>query len=472
MDNFERTIITDTNAIYLGVPIDKLMEKAGEGIAIELVKKYGKNKSYNFICGLGNNGGDGFSAARHLAKLGVGLISIYLIGRVGDLKSSAARTHWEKLKNSKYASDGIVTIISNASAKEITQADVSVECLVGTGIKDTLYKRYKDVVTKLTKQKTKIVAVDVPVPGYKHDLSISMLYPKTSDAIVIDIGMPKEAELYCGPGDVKVLEVPNENSYKSQNGELFVFGGSHQFHGAPIMAIKVASKFIGSVFFYTTPENRAYVNKIKSLFQEFIVTDDNNIERYAGFADAFLIGPGLEENLPTKAIITQLLEKYKDTPTILDAYAMATACEKPELLKNKILTPHRGELRHIFCNEPVSNLKGKGLEGKLKRFCIENGCYIVLKGSTDILFNTNGEIALNKTGNAGMAKGGTGDILVGIMSALLTKNEPWQSMRAATFINGKAGDNLAKKVGYNFSATDLIKEAQEVTKWAQDFPQN
>ncbi|MCA9385973.1 NAD(P)H-hydrate dehydratase [Candidatus Dojkabacteria bacterium] len=458
-----RTIITDTNARYLGIPIEQLMDKAGRGIAQELIKKYGKTKSYTIVCGIGNNGGDGFATAYYLKDLGVKDIYVYLVGRISDLKSEASQNFWEKIKKSQ----GITTY-SDAYAKDIIQKDVSVECLLGTGIQGKLHKRFHDVIVRLTKQRTKIVAVDVPAPGYNPDFSISLLYPKSAQATVVDIGMPKEVDLYAGPGEVKALTIPKEHSYKSQNGELLVFGGSDQFHGAPLMAMKAASKLIGSVFYYTTPENRMVAQDMKTGLSEFIMVDDNSLEKYANYANAFLIGPGLEDNLPTKALVSTLLRNFPEKPVVLDAYAISVATDKG-LLKNRILTPHRGELRHLFGDENIQKLGEKGLEGKLKRFAVENECYIILKGHTDILFHKNGTVVLNKSGNQGMAKGGTGDVLAGIIAALLTKNDPWTSMKAGTFVNGKAGDILSEKFGYNFSATDLIPAIQETFEWARTY---
>lgn len=464
-----KTIVTDANAAYLGIPVEKLMEKAGEEAAKALIEKYGKNVSYNFLCGMGNNGGDGFVTARYLVNSGVKNITVYLIGRITEIKSKAALLNFDKLRETD------IKIKTDVITKEIVQADVSVECLVGSGIKGKLHKRFRDVIARLTRQKTKIVSIDNPAPGYKYDFVISLLYPKVNDRlednkqVVIDIGVPKETELYAGPGDVKILEVPSEDSYKSNNGELFVYAGSKLFHGAPLMAIKAASKIVGSIFFYSNPENRDMVNKMKLDLQEFIVVEDDLVEKYSNYANAFLFGPGLEENLPTKAIISEILRRFPDKPAILDAYAISVARDKG-LLKDKILTPHRGELRHIFGDDKsFTKLGNKGVEGRLKRFAIENECYIVLKGHVDIMFSKDGEIALNKTGNAGMAKGGTGDILAGILGAFITKNDIWTSIKAACFVNGKAGDNLFEKFGYNYSATDLIPEIQKVIKWAKEF---
>lgn len=464
-----KTLIIDTNARYLGIPVGKFMENAGREIAKALIEKYGKECSYNFICGIGNNGGDGFVAARYLSKYGVNEVSVYLIGRIVEIKSKAALENFEKLRDISQ-----IEVKTDVVTKDIEQADVSIECLIGSGIKGKLHKRYRDVVTRLTKQRTKVASIDDPVPGYRPDFVISLIFPKMNEKldpkgkqVVVDIGVPKDVELYTGPGDVKVLNLPFKDSYKSQNGELFVYAGSRQFHGAPFMAIKAASKLIGSIFFYTNPENRELIEKMKLGIQEFIVLDDNHVEKYAEYANAFLFGPGLEANLPTKAIIYELLRKYPERPVILDAYAIAVAKEKG-LLKNKILTPHRGELRHIFENINSSSVKG-GMEGKLKRFAVENECYIILKGHTDILFSKDGEVVLNRTGNAGMAKGGTGDILAGILGALITNNDIWTSMKAACFINGMAGDRMFEKYGYNYSATDIIPEIQKVIRWANEF---
>lgn len=466
-DFYKKTISVDANAAYLGISVEELMEKAGKGIAEQLIKKYGKENSFSFVCGLGNNGGDGFVTARYLHESGVKEIKVYLVGRITDISSKSASVNFEKLK------DTGIHVKTDVTSTNIEQSDISIECLLGTGIKGSLHKRFKDVIVRLTKQKTKIVAIDAPVPGYSPDFVISLLYPKTNDSddkqVVIDIGIPKEAELYTGPGDVKVLEVPDFDSYKSQNGELFVYAGSQQFHGAAIMTVKAASKLIGSIFFYTNPENRELVNGMKMGLEEFIAIEDNQVERFAEYSNAFLFGPGLEVNLPTQAIVGELLRRYPDKPAILDAYAISVAKDKG-LLKDKILTPHRGELRHIFGEESgYKKLSAEGIKGKLRRFAIENECYIILKGHIDILFHKNGDIALNRTGNAGMAKGGTGDVLAGILGAFITKNDIWTSMRAACFVNGIAGDNLYKQVGFNYSATDIIPEIQKVIQWCKNF---
>ncbi|HEC66735.1 MAG TPA: NAD(P)H-hydrate dehydratase [bacterium] len=464
----QKTILTDTNAEYFGVSISELMENAGKGIAHEVVKKYGKKKSIGILCGLGNNGGDGFSAARYLVKSGVRDVVVYLVGRNQDLKTTAAEEHWKRLQ--KESRKKRIEVIQEVFAKDIETHDVYLECLIGTGIKPRggklkLTKRFADVVTRMVHKGGKKVAIDVPVPGYKYDLSISMLYPKTKDALVVDIGMPKEVDLYCGPGEVKILEKPKKETYKTQNGKVLLIGGSDTFHGAPLMAAMIAAKLVGNVYFYSTPENIELIGKLRAKLHEFITVSENDIEKYANYADVLLIGPGLEDNLLNRALINKLLEMFPNKPKVLDAYAIAMADK--DLIKGSILTPHRGELRHLFGE--LKSTKGHAIEGRIKRYAKEHGCYIILKGHVDLLFGPDGEFKMNKTGNPGMAKGGTGDVLSGILASFATKNDPWISMCAAIFVNGMAGQLLYKEVGYNYSAGDLIPKVQEVIKWANEF---
>jgi NAD(P)H-hydrate epimerase len=113
-------------------------------------------------------------------------------------------------------------------------------------------------------------------------------------------------------------------------------------------------------------------------------------------------------------------------------------------------------------------MKVRRLEGNLRRFAKESGAIIILKGHTDYVFDYNGEVKLNKTGNPGMAKGGTGDILSGLAGAFITKNDPLLAAQAAIFINGLAGDLAYEEFGYNFSATDIVPFAQRGVKMCFD----
>ncbi len=463
----QKSLIAETNAKYLGISGTDLMEKAGERIAEEVIKKYGKDISIGVLCGLGQNGGEGFSIARHLINKGVDKVLVYLVGRNQDIKNEAALNHWERLKEIK---NGNLIVKQDVFAETVEDHDLFLECLTGVESKSKLTKRFADIIKRIVRFKGKKVVIDSPVPGYKWDYSISLTYPKTSEAVVVNVGMPKEVDLYTGPGEVKVLEKPQKETHKTQNGKVLIIGGSDIYHGAPLMAAMAASKLVGEVYFYSTPENKTLVESMKSQLPEFITVSENELEKYMEYADVLLIGPGLEDNLLNRALVKYLLEKYPDKKKVIDAYAISMVDK--DLLKGSVLTPHRGEIRHLFPGEDsfLRNTKtgGDAVEGRLRRFVKETGAYVILKGHVSLLFGPEGEFKMNKTGNAGMAKGGSGDILSGIIAALATKNDLWLSLCAGAFINGLAGDLCFQEVGYNFSATDLIPKMQQVIKWADE----
>jgi len=469
-----RTRIVDTNARYIGVNVSDLMEKAGEGIAKHLVKKYGKRKSYALICGIGNNGGDGFAAARHLNELGVtGTVTVYLVGRHTQIKADAAANHWRKLQKyiGKHNPDKL-TVKQDAFAKDIKKHSVFVECLVGTGINGKLNKRFRDVITRSTRLHGKMVAIDIPVPGYTWDLSISMMYPKTSDAISVDIGMPTDAELYVGPGEVQSLFKPNRISHKGQNGKLLILAGSEQFHGALVLSATAASKYAGLIYIYTDRANRHLIPDLETDLAEYIEVSDNNLEQYVENADAILVGPGWDENMVNKSVLDHLLKEYPDKKYVIDGGGLAMS--DLELVKNSgnvIFTPHRGELPRLL---KQSRKNQSQLQGTLRRFCAEYNCYVNLKGSTSLLFGKNlftdqVDMRINRTGNQGMAKGGTGDMLAGITAAFATKNELWLSMLAGAFTTGIAGDIAESINGHMYSASDSVFQLQEAWQQIIDF---
>lgn len=463
-DLFAKTRVLDANARWWGIGIDVMMDRVGQEAAKYILSKFQNKKTISIICGLGNNGGDGLATARYLIKDFKGTLNVYLVGRESDIKSEPTLDNYKTLKelSKKYKN---LMLKQDTFSEDIEPADVVIEAILGTGIKGRVHKRFGDILRKLARMKTIKLAMDYPAPYYKPDTVLSVEFPKTKNSEVLKINIPEEVYSYVGPGEIKELYTPAKDSYKYQNGELFVFGGSDTFHGAPLMAIKAASKFVGTVYFYTTPGNRSILNDLKSEVCEFITVEDNDIEKYANYADAFLIGPGLKDNLINRALIKELFNMFPDKGKVIDAYAIAMAPQ--DKLKNCILTPHRGELRHIWKDQ--TPFMTRRLEGNLRRFAKETEAVINLKGNVSILFNNDGEIKFNKTGNQGMAKGGTGDILAGITAAFLTKNEPWLAVQSGAFINGLAGDLAMKDFGYNYSATDLIPYIQRAVKDAIEF---
>ena len=253
---------------------------------------------------------------------------------------------------------------------------------------------------------------------------------------------------------VKSLYQPPVGSHKGQNGVVLIIGGSEKFHGAPIFAAKVASKIVDLVYFSSVPENNELIKNMKSKLCDFIAVPRSKVFEAAEKADAVLLGPGLGVSEETKQLTNDLLKKFPTKKFILDADAFADL-DKNLLGKKCVVTPHKEEFRELF-----------GIEASRQavfEMAKKYGCVVVLKGVEDYVSDGE-ELRVNTTGNAGMTKGGTGDVLAGLIAALATKNDLFLAACAGVFINGSAGDRLKERVSYYFNASDLIEEIPRTIK--------
>ncbi|MFH0819334.1 MAG: NAD(P)H-hydrate dehydratase [Patescibacteria group bacterium] len=243
---------------------------------------------------------------------------------------------------------------------------------------------------------------------------------------------------------IKKIKKPLAKAHKGDNGILTIIAGSKKYHGAPLLAINIASRFVDLVYFYSNAENQKLANKLKLKSSCFInITNEVNLETSLLKSDAILIGSGLEVNKKNKLLINKIIKKNKNKKFILDAGALAII-NKINLSHNIIITPHADEYKQLFG-------KMSPLE-VVKKYKIT----LVLKGKTDIVA-TSKKMYYNTTGNSGMTKGGTGDVLAGLIAALACNNNALLASCAGVYLNGLAGDALKKKVGYFYNADDLLK---------------
>ncbi len=250
--------------------------------------------------------------------------------------------------------------------------------------------------------------------------------------------------------ELKKLYTPFPDSHKGQNGRLLVIGGSHLFHAASLWSLTVASRIVDLVHYCSVPENNAIVQKAKKEFRNGIVILREQVEEYIGEDDVILIGPGMTRDKETESLTNGLLKKYPKKQWVIDAGALQML-DLSVIPKNAILTPHHGEFTHVFGNEEVASVAKK------------YQCIVLLKGEKDIACD-GVQCRSIAGGNAGMTKGGTGDVLAGLIAALACKNDPFLSTIAGSFINKKAGDALYEKVGPYFNATDLAGEIPKTMK--------
>ena len=280
---------------------------------------------------------------------------------------------------------------------------------------------------------------------------------------------------------LKKIYLPAADSHKGQNGRLLIIGGSKLFHAASLWALQVASRIADLVHYSSVPEDNKLVAKLKKEFRNGIVIPRSEIENYIEEDDCILIGPGMvrsdaaeiqsrfnrdkiqnlteleqisDEGIQTYVLTKYLLEKYNYKKWVIDAGALQMM--EPEWTPpGAILTPHTRELMTIYLKSGLP--KEKSTEEKIRLFSRKYNCLILLKGEKDQVVYKDRMIAI-PGGNAGMTKGGTGDVLAGLAAALYCKNDTWISAAAASFINKKAGKELYQKMGYWFNASDLANQ--------------
>lgn len=261
------------------------------------------------------------------------------------------------------------------------------------------------------------------------------------------------------PKDLKKLYIPPPDSHKGQNGKLMLIAGSHLFHAASLWALTVASRIVDMVFYSSVEDNNEIVKDLKKEFRNGIVVPRGKIDDYAAEVDCILIGPGLprkdgEEigDDDTKELTNKLFLKYPYEKWVVDGGSLQVI--NPEILpKNSIITPHPKEFEKLFGLSPTAENAKKVAE----KFEI----IVLLKGEEDIICSDKKCIKITG-GNAGMTKGGTGDILAGLVAALACNNDVFLAATAGSYINKKAGESLFKKVGYYFNASDLADEIPKV----------
>jgi NAD(P)H-hydrate epimerase len=283
-------------------------------------------------------------------------------------------------------------------------------------------------------------------------------------------GFLKEFDIH----QLKDLYVPPSDSHKGQNGKLLLIGGSHLFHAASLWSLGIASRIVDMVFYSSIPENNQIVHEAKKEFRDGIVVLRENLEDYVEEADCILIGPGMvrteekvssmqyvvssikdiekieDEGEQTYYLAKYLLQKYPMKRWVIDGGALQMM--EKEWLKDMpsvILTPHHGEFTRLFGIDPT--------EEHIEKMAKEYGCIILCKGEVDVVCSPTAFVRVSG-GNAGMTKGGTGDVLAGLVGALACKNELFLAASAGSYLNKKAGESLATRVGNTFNASDLVKE--------------
>ncbi|MFX0209093.1 MAG: NAD(P)H-hydrate dehydratase, partial [Candidatus Hodarchaeota archaeon] len=476
--------IIDVNSEFLGVNRQVLMENAGRGLADLIWDVYQKkNRSNLFIfAGKGGNGGDGMVAARHLARYIP--ISLYLLGSNKDISKRSTSVNWEILRN---MTDSIklseIKQVNEVEQLEIDSTSLIVDTLLGTGIRGSIREPLASLLNLINKSQEKgaiVISADTPTgidpnTGKKSNIFLKPDYTgifhkqkqglssKNSGKIkILPIGIPPEAEKIIGPGDLLSLKKHQKWSKKGDRGKVLVIGGNETYSGAPALAAMGAIQAGADLVTILAP--RRISSAIRSYSPELIVKDyatshltvESVSSELIKQNDVILLGPGLGQHEDTQKSVLKILDLIKgfDKPLILDADALKLIDLK-KVTENTILTPHAGEfsvLTDVII--PSGSDRFQERVDLVQEVSLNFPNIWVVKGHWDIVAD-NSCLKINKTGISQMTRGGTGDILAGLISGFVKSSKSlFYAACIGTFINGKAGE-LAKEA---FSLSRLLKK--------------
>ncbi|NJE61857.1 NAD(P)H-hydrate dehydratase [Thermococcus sp. 21S7] len=477
----EDVYIWDINAKWLGITPYQLMENAGAGVARTIEERFGKGLRIAVFSGTGNNGGDGFVAARHLSFEND--VTLFLVGDEAKIRSEEARHNWEILKGLDFVKIKVLKDSAYIRFLDLSGYDVIVDALLGAGTRGEPREPIRSAVEKINEYagKAKIVSVDLP-SGYpsdvrvKADFAVTFQWDKEEydgfERVIVKIGYPKELYHLVGPGDAK-FALRKKGEHKGQNGRLLVIGGSGDYYGAPYLASKAASYLVDLVYLAMPSEPAMRISDPDLILRtiggrNFSPEHVHELMGMAEKADAVVIGPGIGLTEETKEFVREFVKRC-EKPMVIDADGLKAVAEDLSVLNGKtfVLTPHAGEFAVLFGVKPEGSLVERA--GVVREKAGEVGGVVLLKGAYDVI--SDGKAwKYNRTGNRGMTTGGTGDVLAGLVGALLALgNEPLRAASAGAFLNGLAGDMVKEELGENFTALEVAKKVPHAVRWVLEF---
>ncbi len=504
--------LADAYAVdILGLQGPMLMENASRSVFLEILKEFpeiNNSMSIGILTGKGNNGGDGFTTARHFINNGF-FVKILALADDKTLKGDAL-LNFNATKNLlKQTNSGeIILYKSSRDLNKLNDCSVIIDAMLGTGATGKLKSPYDKIISKANEFNAIRVAIDVPsglnadtgngdiifdadltvaLGGYKQGLFFEKGKAFSGKVVKGYIGIGEEyfesqqSGVYLiEPEDAyEALPVKTVELNKYSAGKVLTIAGSGKYVGAAIFSASSVFYSGSGASLLAVPKNvRNYFHdeNIGLIFipyengnKEFLTPSDlADFGDKTEWADVVTIGPGLGREEETQEAVLQLLEQLKGKPVVLDAdglYPMRNGGYKKQNLKNFILTPHQKEfsdLLGITLQELKSDVLKYGSE-----FAIETGAYLVLKGAPTIIFNPEGEAFINTTGNAGMAKFGSGDVLSGVIASFLAQSKNHEdAVIAGVYIHSLSADLLRPdKTIFGFTAKDIMLNIPHTIKF-------
>lgn len=461
----EEVKVLDINAAYHGVRTITLMERAGEAVARYVLESYPSGSRVAVLCGKGNNGGDGFVAARHLMRSM--RPDVYLVEPESEVSTDLAKANLHLVRG----------ISRPAKYMDAGQYDLFIDAMLGVGLTGKPREPYASTIKALNRIKKPKVSVDVP-SGWPSPLAVmphatvtfhapkvGMSKRNSGKIVVAGIGIPPEAESFCGPGDFALLPPRRRGSHKGDSGKVLVIGGG-PYSGAPAFTGMAAMRSGIDLVFVATPEPAAtpvaiYSPNIIVKPLEGSVLGPEHVDKLLSMSadfDAVAIGPGLGDAKQTMLAVQRFVSKCRK-PLVIDADAIGACGSKPHVLKGRtaVLTPHAGEFRRLTGRAPPEDDQEKRAE-TVRAAAAKLKATVVLKGPVDIV-SDGAYVKLNRTGNDAMTVGGTGDVLTGVIAGMVAQRAgTFAAARIGVFTAGLAGELAFEEKSYGLLATDVIEK--------------
>ncbi len=484
-----------------GVPSQVLMEAAGRQVVAALDSRWplGESRRIAVVCGKGSNGGDGFVAARMLAARNTAVMAC-LAAPVAEVGGDAG------IALSALRRAGVrVVDVSSPSAWEAVRADLDgcdlvVDALFGTGLTRPLARHWRTVVRGLNASDTPVVSIDLP-SGLSADasepigeavaaaLTVTLGAPKLpllldpaaergGALVVADIGIPASVvDTVAGPRVTVITrawarkQVPprRRDTHKGHYGRVLVAAGSTGKTGAAGLAALGALRSGAGLVTVATP--RVCQPAVAALAPEYMTLgiDHDDGGRVRGEAaaavlaercDVLAVGPGLGRGTGVTRFVRELVDRAP-VPMVLDADALNAFAGDPAGLRGRpdrglVITPHAGEMGRII-GRPTEYVTAHRLD-VARDLAEEQGIFVVLKGARTLVATPAGDVRINVTGNPGMATGGTGDVLTGVLAACMAQLPDVEAACGlGVCLHGLAGDAAAAEHGAGLLAGDLAR---------------
>ena len=489
-----------------GIPEIVLMENAGTQVVESMEEFFAAEQPelIAILCGKGNNGGDGFVVARHLHNLGR-IVRVYLFAAAADLSGVVADNH----RMASALGVDIIEVTNDEEWPEIAAQLVGFDCIVdalfGTGIRGPLRNPFADVVESVNDSGVPVVAVDLPSglsadngdiagPSIAADLTVTFAAPKRCHVFppaselcgelgIVDIGIPQTCidavdgavELITPEECAAVLPWREPDSHKGTYGTVLILAGAPGTAGAAVLTALGALRGGAGLIKVAVPDS-VYGTVASQLTEPLVLclasSDSGGIAascgaaivELAGEADVVAIGPGIGTAPETVELVRRVVADI-GAPTIIDADGLnAFAGAVDELAGGgppRILTPHPGEMARLLESSTADVQADRAAAAhELSR---RSNATVVLKGYRSLVCTPAGELAVNPTGNPGMATGGSGDVLTGLMAALVGQGvAPPVAARVGAFLHGEAGDLAAVEIGETaLVASDIVEALPE-----------